>query len=419
MSEIVYNPKFEVLFKPKGRTRYTVITSGRAGAKSYAVSSALVNDTYNDDYNTLFVRYTMVAAKDSIIPEFQDKIDLFQCENDFHSTAKDVINLQSKGRIMFRGLVVNSKNQIARFKSIAKLKRCVIDEAQELDDESLFDQIDQTIRSDEVDNEVWIVWNPPRDKNNWIYRRFFKEPGVGITYNGIKDDVTYIYTTYLENKHNLNQSFLDTAEKVKNKDRDKYNNEYLGLVVGFKEGQIYRWTAMPESEWEPTRQTLCYGVDWGYTNDQTAVVRVDFDADTKTVYLKQVMYAKEMQPRDVAKAIKEDLEERKCGHSTLIYCDPARPEHIAELRRHNLNACKAVNKNKAGRVNYLRGFTVFYDGDDIGNEADNYSFKPHPQDKTQFTNEPEDGNDHLMDAANYGAVTHLRRLGIVNDDDMR
>lgn len=419
MSDIVYNPKFEVLFKPKGRTRYTVITSGRAGAKSYAVSSALVNDTYNDDYNTLFVRYTMVAAKDSIIPEFQDKIDLFQCENDFHSTAKDVINLQSKGRIMFRGLVVNSKNQIARFKSIAKLKRCVIDEAQELDDESLFDQIDQTIRSDEVDNEVWVVWNPPRDKNNWIYRRFFKEPGVDITYNGIKDDVTYIYTTYLENKHNLNQSFLDTAEKVRIKDPDKYKNEYLGIVVGFKEGQIYRWTAMPESEWEPTRVTLCYGVDWGYTNDQTAVVRVDFDHDTKTVYLKQVMYAKEMQPRDVAKAIYADMEHCHCGHSTLIYCDPARPEHIAELRWYNLNACKAVNKNKAGRINYLQGFTVFYDGDDIGNEADNYSFKPHPQDKTQFTNEPEDGNDHLMDAANYGAVTHLRRLGVLNDDGMR
>ena len=56
---------------------------------------------------------------------------------------------------------------------------------------------------------------------------------------------------------------------------------------------------------------------------------------------------------------------------------------------------------------------------DIGNEADNYSFKPHSQDKTQFTNEPEDGNDHLMDAANYGAVTHLRRLGVLNDDGMR
>lgn len=418
MSEIVYNEKFEVLFLPKGRTRYTIITSGRAGGKSHAVSSALVNDTYNDDYNTLFLRYTMVAAKDSIIPEFNDKIDLFQCENDFNITAKDVVNLQSGGSIMFRGMVVNSKNQIARFKSIAKLKRAVIDEAQEVNDEDLFDQIDQTIRSDEVDNEVWLVWNPPRDKNNWIYRRFFKEAGVDITFTGVKGDVTYIYTTYLENKENLNESFLNIAEKTRQRNPDKYLNEYLGLVIGFKEGQIYRWTAQPESEWEQTRQTLCYGVDWGYSNDQTAVVRVDYDYDTRTVYLKQVMYAKEMQPRDVARAIREDMERIHCG-DVLVYCDPARPEHIAELRRYAINAVKAVNKNKAGRINYLQGFTVFYDGEDIGHEADNYSFKAHPQDRTQFTNEPEDGNDHLMDAANYGAVTHLRRLGIVNDDDVR
>jgi phage terminase large subunit len=147
-------------------------------------------------------------------------------------------------------------------------------------------------------------------------------------------------------------------------------------------------------------------------------VRVDYDYDTKVVYLKQVMYAKEMQPRDIAKAIRADIEQCHCG-DVLVYCDPARPEHIAELRRYGINACKAVNKNKAGRINYMQGFTVMYDGEDIGHEADNYSFKPHPQDRTQFTNEPEDGNDHLMDAANYGAVTHLRRLGIVNDDDVR
>ena len=415
--EIDYNEKFEVLFTPGALTRYTIITSGRAGGKSHAVSSALVNDTYNDDYNTLFTRYTMTSAHDSIIPEFRDKIELFGCEDDFEITAKDVVNKISGGAIMFRGLMVNRKSQIAKLKSIAKLKRFIIDEGQEMDDESMFDQVDQSIRSKEVKNEIIIIWNPPRDKNNWIYRRFFKEPGVDITYNGVKDDVTYIYVTYLENKENLNQSFLDIAEKCRLKNPDKYKNEYLGLVVGFKEGQIYHWNAQPESEWEPTRQTLCYGVDWGYTNDPSAVVRVDYDYDSKTAYLKQVLYEKGKQPRDIAKAIREDMERCKCGN-VLVYCDPARPEHIAELRRLGINAVKAVNKNKAGRINYLQGFTVLYDGEDIGKEADNYSFKPHPLDKTTFTNEPEDGNDHLMDAISYGAVTHLRRLGIMNDDDM-
>jgi phage terminase large subunit len=418
MSSVAYNKKYRSLFR-KAKTRYKVITGGRGSGKSYAISSALVCDTYNDSYNTLFTRYTMVAAHDSIIPEFTDKIDLFRLENDFHITKRDVINTSSGAGILFRGLMVSSKNQVARLKSIAKVKRFIIDEAQELTDEELFDTIDFSIRTTEVDNEIWIIWNPPRDKNHWIYRRFFKDAGVDITHNGIVGDVEYIYTTYLDNLRNLDDSFIMQAQKMKEKDRDKYDNVFLGIPVGFKEGQIYRWTAMPESEWEPERVSLCYGVDWGYTNDQTAVVRVDYDKETNTVYLKEVMYEREMQPRDVARAIREDMERRGCGKSVLVYCDPARPEHIAELRRLNLNACKAVNKNKAGRINYLQGFTVFYDGEHIGEEADNYSFKPHPNDKTMFTNEPEDGKDHLMDAANYGAVTHLRRLGIANDDDMR
>ena len=416
-NEVTYNSRYKPLFR-KPKTRYKIITGGRGSGKSYAISSALVCDTYNDSFNTLFTRYTMVSAHDSIIPEFADKIDLFHCDNDFYVTKRDVVNTTSGAGILFRGLMVSSKNQVARLKSIAKVKRFIIDEAQELMDEELFNTIDFSIRTTEVDNEIWLIWNPPRDKHHWLYRRFFIDAGVDITHNGIVGDVEYIYTTYLDNRNNLDATFIAQADKMKDKDLDKYRNIFLGIPVGFKEGQIYKWTAQAENEWEPTRQTLCYGVDWGYTNDQTAVVRVDFDADTKTVYLKQVLYQKECQPRDVAKAIKEDMEERGCGKSVLVYCDPARPEHIAELRRHNVNACKAVNKNKAGRINYLQGFTVFYDGADIGNEADSYSFKPHPMDKTQFTNEPEDGNDHLMDAANYGAVTHLRRLGVMNDDDM-
>ena len=415
-NEVAYNTKYKPLFR-KARTRYKIVTGGRGSGKSFAISSALVCDTYSDDYNTLFTRYTMVAAHDSIIPEFVDKVSLFQLDSDFHITRQDVVNTVSGAGILFRGLMVSSQNQVARLKSIAKVKRFIIDEAQELTDEDLFNTIDFSIRTKEVDNEVWLIWNPPRDKHHWIYRRFFLDAGVDITHNGVVGDVEYIYTTYQDNLRNLDHSFIAQAEKMRERDFDKYRNVFLGIPVGFKEGQIYRWTAMPESEWEQTRHTLCYGVDWGYSNDETAVVRVDYDYDTKTVYLKEVMYRKEMQPRDVAKAIRQDMDERHTG-SVLVYCDPARPEHIAELRRYNINAVKAVNKNKAGRVNYLQGFTVMYDGENIGREADGYSFKPHPQDKTQFTNEPADGNDHLMDAANYGAVTHLRRLGIVNDDDM-
>jgi hypothetical protein len=34
----------------------------------------------------------------------------------------------------------------------------------------------------------------------------------------------------------------------------------------------------------------------------------------------------------------------------------------------------------------------------------------------RFTDKPQDGNDHCMDAVSYGAVTHLRRMHIMNED---
>ena len=229
-NDVTYNAKYKPLFR-KAKTRYKVITGGRASGKSHAVSGSLVCDTYNDDYNTLFTRYTMVAAHDSIIPEFVDKIDLFGLESDFHITRNDVQNTVSGGSIMFRGLMVSSKNQVARLKSIAKVKRFIIDEAQELTDEELFNTIDFSIRTTEVDNELWIVWNPPRDKNHWIYRRFFLDAGVDITHNGIVGDVEYIYTTYLDNLKNLDASFIAQAEKMKEKDEDKYRNVFLSQIL--------------------------------------------------------------------------------------------------------------------------------------------------------------------------------------------
>ena len=141
MERITYNSKYKPLFR-KARTRYKIVTGGRGSGKSFAISSALVCDTYNDDFNTLFTRYTMVAAHDSIIPEFVDKVSLLQLDNDFHITRQDVLNKASGGGILFRGLMVSSKNQVARLKSIAKVKRLIIDEAQELVDEELFDTID-------------------------------------------------------------------------------------------------------------------------------------------------------------------------------------------------------------------------------------------------------------------------------------
>ncbi|MBO7510523.1 MAG: hypothetical protein J6T35_04995, partial [Bacteroidales bacterium] len=98
-----------------------------------------------------------------------------------------------------------------------------------------------------------------------------------------------------------------------------------------------------------------------------------------------------------------------------VYCDPARPEQIREMKiNHGLWAMPAVNTDKVGRIEYLKYFDVNYVGANIRQEVNAYCWEQSKNDKTQYINKPQDGGDHTMDAASYGVCTHLRRQGIAN-----
>jgi phage terminase large subunit len=370
--------------------------------------------TYDDSFNTLYTRYTLTSADVSIIPEYTEKIDLLERADDFTIKRREVVNNITGSTILFRGLKTSSKNQIAKLKSLNRIKTWILDEAQELVDESLFDTIDNSIRDANTTNEVWLVLNPT-DISHWIYRRFFLENGVEIGFNGIKDGVEYIHTTYLDNLANLDQGFIDKAEKLKRTNYEKYCNIYLGHWAKNKEGLIYpNWEEISAEEY-PVHLEQWYCNDWGFGGDPNALLRMCFDPLTQTIYLWEVAY-KQLIVSDVYKVIKADAE--TIGYdlgNCLVYCDPARPDNITELRRRGVSAVKAVNRDKAGRISYLKGFKVKFVGENIRKEQQVYSWQPHPQDAERFTDKPQDGNDHAMDSAAYG-ITHLRRMGILNED---
>ena len=173
MSGTRFIGKYKPLFKP-AKVRYKVITGGRGSGKSFVVASALLRRSYDDGYNILFSRWTMESAKDSVIPEFKDKMDKLGVEGHFHEWRTSVQNLGTGAKVIFRGLKQSSKNQVAKMKSLFGIKIWVLDEAQELVDESLFDTIDNSIRDADTTCEVWLVLNPT-DISHWIYRRFFLE----------------------------------------------------------------------------------------------------------------------------------------------------------------------------------------------------------------------------------------------------
>lgn len=408
---MLFSPLYKPLFRAMPDTRYTLVKGGRGSGKSYAVNTALCLSTYRDPLNILFTRYTMTSAEDSIIPEFTDKVSSLQIEDHFRARATDIVNMSTGAKIIFRGLMASSGNQVAKLKSLHGVKTWVLDEAQELTDPNLFDAIDFSVRTREAPNQIILSFNPT-DVHSWIYERFYKNVPEG--FNGVIDDVRYISTTYLCNKQNLDQSLLRQAEKMRIADYEKYRNIWLGEWETLSEGIIYKdWKQISLSEF-PRHLPCFYGVDWGYSNDPTAVVCCAYDIETKTIYLREVCYQKGLLAGHISRIIYEDMEAWGVSKEADIYCDPARPEHIGELRMNNLCAMPADNRNKEGRIAYLQYFAVRYAGEHIKSEADRYSWKPDPKDRSRYLNIPQDGNDHLMDAINYACVTKLRYLGQTN-----
>ena len=139
----------------------------------------------------LFTRYTMTSARLSIIPEFLEKINLLGYDNIFSVNKAEVVNLGNQSDILFRGIKTSAGNQTGNLKSLTNVSNWVLDEAEELVDENIFDTIDLSIREKEIQNRVILILNPVT-KEHWIYRRFFEDKGVQAGFNGVRDNTQYI-----------------------------------------------------------------------------------------------------------------------------------------------------------------------------------------------------------------------------------
>ena len=138
-------------------SRYFILTGGRGSGKSFAINTMLLLLTQEAGHTILFTRYTLRSANISIIPEFKEKIDLLNLNHLFHITKDEIINKGSGSKILFRGIKTSSGDQTANLKSLQGITTWVMDEAEELTDETIFDKIDLSVRQKAVDNRIILI----------------------------------------------------------------------------------------------------------------------------------------------------------------------------------------------------------------------------------------------------------------------
>ena len=112
MSKI--NEKHKLLYTSE--KRYVYEKGGRGSGKSFAVSDYALRLTYDTNRVVLFLRYTMVAASISIVPEFEGQMELQECRDDFHISGSEITNKVTGSKIIFKGVKTSSLNQTANLK---------------------------------------------------------------------------------------------------------------------------------------------------------------------------------------------------------------------------------------------------------------------------------------------------------------
>lgn len=381
-----------------------LITGGRGSGKSFEVARFLERLTFEKGRKILFTRYTLVSASKSIIPEVEDKIERDGTQEYFKITKDRIINKYTGSELMFMGILASSGNQTAKLKSIQGVSVFVCDEAEEWRSEEDYDKMVLSIRTKGVQNMVIVVMNPA-STSHFVYQKYIKDTHRIEVIDGVPvqisthPNVLHIHTTYLDNLEYLSREFVSEIEDIKANNPEKYQRIVIGKWSEMNEGAIFKRYSVVDSM--PHFVQRCgLGLDFGYTNDPTAGIFCGVYGNT--LYLDEICYNTHMGSSDIIKALRQ-------YSSFDITADSADPRLIDELRAGGLRISPVVK----GAGSVIAGINKMLEMDicitarskNLQYELDNYCWA---KDKDgQYTNEPIDANNHLIDATRYYILRNI------------
>jgi phage terminase large subunit len=388
------NSKYLPLYE--NDTRYFIVTGGRGSGKSFEVGAMASALSFQSGHKILFTRQTMTSAHLSIIPEFQEKIDLMEANDLFEVNKGEIRNKKSGTDIIFKGIKTSSGDQTANLKSLQGVTTWILDEAEELVDEDIFDKINLSIRQKGVHNRIVLILNPAT-KEHWIYKRFFESEGISEGFNGTKGNVTYIHTTYQDNIENLDQSFINEIEKIRELNPKKYKHVILGVWLDKAEGVVF--TNWRFGEFNPDNLQTSFGQDYGFSIDPTTLVEVAIDKSKKIIYVKEHLYKPKLTTSEIV------FYNKNIARESLIIADSAEPRLIAEMAANGCNiiaTAKGPGSITAGLA-LMQDYTIIVDeaSSNIAKELNNYVYSDKKSGLVI------DNWNHAIDAIRYNIFFNL------------
>lgn len=370
--------------------RYEVYYGGAGSGKSYFVAQKLVVKALRDRRKVLVLRKVGRTVKNSVFQLILDTLDLLQIKDKCKINKTDFsIELPNGSVFLCSGL-----DDPEKIKSIAGLTDAWLEEATEFAQDD-FNQIDLRIRDPLAKNQQLILSFNPVSKASWCYLQFFAE---NPELDEFRSKVEIVKSNYTNNPH-LPQAYVDSLLLLKATNPVYYGIYALGDFGSLDKLVYSNWQKF-EFNKEDIKGDLIIGLDFGYTNDPTALVAAIVNAEENRIYVFKEWGGTGLLNDDIAKNI-IDFGFAK----SIIKADSAEQKSIDEIKRAGVLRISPCVK---GQGSILQGIqklqqyelVIHPDCKEILNELQNYAWEKDKQ-TNEYINKPIDKYNHYLDALRY------------------
>lgn len=382
------------------RGRYRVCKGSRASKKSKTAALWYIyNMMKYPGSNLLVIRKTGRTLKDSCFTELKWAVSRLGVDHlwRFKESPLEAEYTPTGQKIYFRGLDDPLKVTSITV-DVGVLCWMWIEEAYEVMKEEHFDTLDESIRGEcpaPLFKQITLTFNPWNERH-WLKKRFFDAPE--------DPDILALTTNYLCNEW-LDSADLAVFERMKSQNPRRYAVAGLG-GWGIVDGLVYEnWKEEAFALKDlPEDAQAAFGLDFGYTNDPTALFCGFVSLDQRRIYVWDELYKKGLSN----KAIYTEITRMGYGKENIT-ADSAEPKSIDELKGMGLRikgALKGKDSINNG-IQWIQDFEIIIHPRcvDFLTEISNYQWKKDKFDKK--LNEPEDEGNHLMDAMRYGLEKYI------------
>jgi len=359
-------------------TRIVVNQGGTRSSKTYSLAQLIILKALQEQGKVYTIcRKTLPALKGTAYKDFFNILEEHNLYNPDKHNKSELTYKLNNNEIEFISVDMPQK--------IRGRKRHILwlNEANEFRFE---DWVQLSLRTTE---NIYLDFNPS-DPYSWIYDRVMN-----------REDCTFIKSTYLDNPF-LPDETIKEIERLRDLDSNYWKIYGLGDMAQptetiFRQFEICN-NVPNESE------LIAIGMDFGYSNDPTAIVEVFKLNDN--LYINELVYSKGLTNQDIA----QRLRELDITRQTEIIADSAEPKSIEELHRQNFNvkgAKKGADSINMG-IDVLRRFKLHITKNST-NALNEFKYYKWLTDKNgHIVNKPATNQqDHLIDAVRYVALNKL------------